>query len=130
MISFSEFTLDNGLQVIVHEDKQVPVAVLDVLYKVGSKNEHPNKTGFAHLFEHMMFSGTDLVPNYDEPIQSAGGENNAFTNSDYSNYYCYGPAENLETFLWIEADRWQNLRLGIEELQIQQKEINWQTMQK
>ena len=81
MINFESFTLSNGLKVVVHEDKSTPMAVLNVIYNVGAKDENPNKTGFAHLFEHLMFGGSINIPEYDEPLQKAGGENNAFTNS-------------------------------------------------
>ncbi|HET7179645.1 MAG TPA: insulinase family protein, partial [Chryseosolibacter sp.] len=86
MIQFHEFSLDNGLKVIVHEDQTVQIAVLNILYNVGSRDEDPAKTGFAHLFEHLMFGGSVNIPNYDEPLQRVGGENNAFTNTDITNY--------------------------------------------
>src|SRR5688572_31396718 len=82
MIAFKEFELENGLRVIVHEDPTVQIAVMNILYDVGSRDEHPDKTGFAHLFEHLMFGGSKNIPSYDEPLQRVGGENNAFTNTD------------------------------------------------
>jgi zinc protease len=103
MIDFREFTLNNGLRVIVHEDPTVQIAVLNILYDVGSRDERPDKTGFAHLFEHLMFGGSVNIPNYDEPLQMVGGENNAFTNTDITNYYLTVPATNLETGFWLET---------------------------
>ena len=123
MIDYQRFVLPNGFTVLYHQDRNTPLVSVNVLFKAGSKYDPPDKTGLAHLFEHLMFSGTDEVPNFDIPVQMAGGENNAFTNSDYSNYYCYGPAENLETFLWLEADRLQNLRLRPQEFEVQQKVV-------
>ncbi|MEZ4956442.1 MAG: insulinase family protein [Saprospiraceae bacterium] len=105
MINFSKHTLDNGLRVIIHEDDSTPMVAVNVLYNVGSKDESPDKTGFAHLFEHLMFGGSVNAPDFDEPIQMAGGENNAFTNSDVTNFYDTMPAENLELALWLESDR-------------------------
>jgi zinc protease len=97
MIQFDSFVLDNGLRVFVHKDPSVQIAVMNILYDVGSRDENPNRTGFAHLFEHLMFGGSVNIPNYDAPLQMAGGENNAFTNTDITNYYLTVPASNLET---------------------------------
>ena len=97
MIQFEKFQLDNGIKVLVHQDNSTPMAVVNVLYNVGAKDEDPNKTGFAHLFEHLMFGGSVNIPVYDEPLQRAGGENNAYTTNDLTNYYCQIPAENIET---------------------------------
>src|SRR3979490_3040925 len=105
MISLRSFTLDNGLRVFVHEDHTVQIAVLNILYDVGSRDERPDKTGFAHLFEHLMFGGSQHVPSYDEPLQKVGGENNAFTSTDITNYYLTVPAANIETGFWLESDR-------------------------
>ncbi|NOS92033.1 MAG: insulinase family protein, partial [Cyclobacteriaceae bacterium] len=105
MIQFEEFTLANGLRVIVHEDNTVQLAVLNILYDVGSRDEEPNKTGFAHLFEHLMFGGSANIPSHDEPLQLVGGENNAFTSPDITNYYLTVPAANIETGFWLESDR-------------------------
>src|ERR1700750_712941 len=102
MISYDSFKLDNGLRVFVHEDHSVQIAVMNILYDVGSRDESPEKTGFAHLFEHLMFGGSVNIPNYDEPLQKVGGENNAFTNTDITNYYLTLPAANLETGFWLE----------------------------
>ncbi len=123
MISFSEFTLDNGLRVIVHEDPNVEIAVLNILYNVGARDEHPDKTGFAHLFEHLMFGGSVNIPNYDEPLQLAGGENNAFTNNDITNYYVVLPASNIETGFWLESDRMLGLSFDPRVLEVQQKVV-------
>lgn len=123
MINFSRFTLDNGLRVIVHEDDSTPTVALNILYKVGAKDESPDKTGFAHLFEHLMFSGSANVPNFDDPIQLAGGENNAFTNNDITNFYDTLPAENLETAFWLESDRMLSLNIDQKSLDIQKKVV-------
>jgi zinc protease len=123
MIHFEEFTLDNGLRVIVHEDPTVQIAVLNILYDVGSRDEHPDKTGFAHLFEHLMFGGSVNIPNYDEPLQKVGGENNAFTNTDITNYYLTVPATNLETGFWLESDRMLSLSFDPEVLEVQRKVV-------
>jgi predicted Zn-dependent peptidase len=93
MIDFSRFVLDNGLTVILHKDTTTPLVVVNMLYKVGSKNENKRHTSLAHLFEHLMFTGTHSVPDFDLPIQRAGGENNAFTSNDITNYYSYAPAQ-------------------------------------
>ena len=123
MIKFEEFTLPNGLQVIVHEDPTVQIAVLNILYNVGSRNEHPEKTGFAHLFEHLMFGGSANIPNYDEPLQKVGGENNAFTNTDITNYYLTVPAANIETGFWLESDRMLSLSFDPQVLEVQRKVV-------
>lgn len=123
MINFSSFTLDNGLRVIVHEDPSVQIAVMNVLYDVGSRDEHPDKTGFAHLFEHLMFGGSKHIPSYDEPLQRVGGENNAFTSTDITNYYLTVPAANLETGFWLESDRMLSLSFDPEVLEVQRKVV-------
>jgi zinc protease len=123
MIGFKEFSLENGLQVIVHEDPTVQIAVLNILYDVGSRDERPDKTGFAHLFEHLMFGGSINIPNYDEPLQKVGGENNAFTNTDITNYYLTVPASNLETGFWLESDRMLSLSFDPQVLEVQRKVV-------
>jgi len=123
MIPFSEFTLDNGLRVIVHEDRTVQIAVMNILYDVGSRDEQPHKTGFAHLFEHLMFGGSKNIPSYDEPLQMVGGENNAFTNTDITNYYLTVPASNLETGFWLESDRMLSLSFDPKVLEVQRKVV-------
>jgi zinc protease len=123
MIKFEKFTLDNGLRVLVHEDKSTPMAVVNVLYDVGAKDENPEKTGFAHLFEHLMFGGSINIPVYDEPLQVAGGENNAFTTNDLTNYYCQLPAENVETAFWLESDRMLSLAFSKKSLEVQRKVV-------
>ena len=123
MIQFNEFTLSNGLQVIVHEDPTVQIAVLNILYDVGSRDEEETKTGFAHLFEHLMFGGSANIPNYDEPLQRVGGENNAFTNTDITNYYLTVPAANLETGFWLESDRMLSLSFDPNVLEVQRKVV-------
>ncbi len=123
MISFEKFTLDNGLRVLVHEDKSTPMAVVNVLYDVGAKDENPEKTGFAHLFEHLMFGGSINIPVYDEPLQAAGGENNAYTTNDLTNYYCQLPTENIETAFWLESDRMLSLAFSKKSLEVQRKVV-------
>lgn len=123
MIPYSTFTLDNGLQVIVHEDPTVQIAVMNILYDVGSRDEKPDKTGFAHLFEHLMFGGSANIPSYDEPLQVVGGENNAFTNTDITNYYLTLPASNLETGFWLESDRMLSLSFDPQVLEVQRKVV-------
>ena len=123
MIHFERFILSNGLKVLVHEDKSTPMAVVNVLYDVGARDESPEKTGFAHLFEHLMFGGSVNIPVYDEPLQIAGGENNAFTTNDLTNYYCQLPAENIETAFWLESDRMLSLAFGKKSLDTQRKVV-------
>jgi len=123
MIQYNRFVLDNGLRVLVHEDHSTPMAVVNVLYDVGAKDENPNKTGFAHLFEHLMFGGSINIPDYDDPLQRAGGENNAYTTNDLTNYYCSLPAENLETAFWLESDRMLSLAFSKKSLEVQRKVV-------
>lgn len=123
MIEFEKFTLSNGLRVLVHEDKSTPMAVVNVLYDVGARDENPEKTGFAHLFEHLMFGGSKNIPVYDEPLQMAGGENNAYTTNDLTNYYCQLPAENIETAFWLESDRMLSLAFSKKSLDVQRKVV-------
>ena len=123
MIQFEKFELDNGLKVIVHQDTSTPMAVVNVLYSVGAKDEDPKKTGFAHLFEHLMFGGSIHIPVYDEPLQRAGGENNAYTTNDLTNYYCQIPAENIETAFWLESDRMLSLAFSEKSLEVQRKVV-------
>ncbi len=123
MIEYEHTILDNGLNVVVHPDPTSSVVVVNVAYKVGSRDETPDKTGFAHLFEHLMFSGSVNIPSYDEPLQKAGGENNAFTSPDYTNYYLTVPAENIETGLWLESDRMLGLAFNEKGLEVQRKVV-------
>ena len=123
MIDFTSYKLDNGIQLIIHEDNTTPLVAINILYKVGSKHEAKDKTGFAHLFEHLMFSGSKHVEEFDIPIQMAGGENNAFTNSDMTNFYNIVPRENVETVLWLESDRMAYLDINQESLDIQKKVV-------
>ncbi|MCX6218740.1 pitrilysin family protein [Spirosoma sp.] len=123
MIHYEKFVLDNGLQVFVHEDESTPMAAVNILYNVGSRDEDPAKTGFAHLFEHLMFGGSQHIPSYDEPLQKVGGENNAFTSPDITNYYITLPAANLETAFWLESDRMLSLSFDPQVLDIQQKVV-------
>lgn len=123
MIKFERFTLPNGLKVLVHPDNSTPMAVVNVLYDVGARDEEPGKTGFAHLFEHLMFGGSVNIPDYDDPLQLAGGENNAYTTNDLTNYYCQLPAENLETAFWLESDRMLSLAFSKKSLDVQRKVV-------
>lgn len=119
MIKFEKFQLSNGLKVIVHQDRSTPLAVIDILYNVGARDEDPDRTGFAHLFEHLMFGGSINIPNYDEPLQMVGGENNAFTTNDITNYYLTLPSENIETGFWLESDRMLSLAFSEKSLEVQ-----------
>ena len=123
MIDFQRFELNNGLRVLIHEDASTPMAAVNVLYNVGARDESPDRTGFAHLFEHLMFSGSANIHNFDGPIQEAGGENNAFTNNDITNFYDLVPAQNIETALWLEADRMLSLNFNEEALRTQKKVV-------
>jgi len=123
VVQFERFTLANGLRVLVHRDTSTPMAVVNVLYDVGAKDEDPNRTGFAHLFEHLMFGGSVNIPVYDEPLQMAGGENNAYTTNDLTNYYIQLPAENLETAFWLESDRMLSLGFSENSLEVQRKVV-------
>lgn len=123
MVHFERFTLPNGLRVIVHQDTATPMAVVNVMYDVGAKDENPGKTGFAHLFEHLMFGGSVNIPQYDDPLQMAGGENNAYTTNDLTNYYIQLPAENLETAFWLESDRMLSLAFSERSLDVQRKVV-------
>lgn len=123
MTLFKNFTLDNGLRVIVHEDPNSAVATVNIMYDVGSRDEDPTKTGFAHLFEHLMFGGSRHIPAYDKALQQVGGDNNAYTTPDVTNYYCTLPAANLETAFWLESDRMLGLSFDPKVLATQQKVV-------
>lgn len=123
MVNFEKFILANGLTVIVHQDKTTPMVAMNIIYKVGSRDENPDKTGFAHLFEHMMFGGSVNIPKYDEPLQKAGGENNAFTNNDFTNYYLTIPKNNIETAFWLESDRMLSLAFTKKSLNVQRQVV-------
>jgi len=123
MINFSRFCLDNGLRILVHEDKSTPLVAINILYDVGSRDENPDATGLAHLFEHLMFGGTPDIPEYDKHLQLAGGENNAFTTSDITNYYITLPKENIETGLWLESDRMNGIDFSQKNLNIQKNVV-------
>lgn len=124
MIQFERFTLSNGLKLLIHKDASTPMAVVNVLYDVGARDEKETQTGFAHLFEHLMFGGSINIPDYDEPLQLAGGENNAYTTNDLTNYYCQLPAENLETAFWLESDRMLSLAFSEKSLDVQRKVVS------
>jgi zinc protease len=122
-IDYKKFTLSNGLRFIVHEDHSTPMAVLNVLYDVGARDENPDKTGFAHLFEHLMFGGSVNIKDFEGPLLMAGGENNAFTTNDLTNYYIQLPAENIETACWLESDRMLSLAFSEKSLDVQRKVV-------
>jgi len=123
MIDYQRYTLPNGLRLLVHEDHSTPMAAVSLQYDVGSRDELPERTGFAHLFEHLMFGGSRNAPSYDDPLQMAGGENNAFTNNDLTNFYVSLPAENLDTALWLEADRMAGLTINENTLDVQRRVV-------
>ncbi len=123
MLHFDRFTLDNGLRVLVHTDKATPMVAINVLYDVGARDEDTSRTGFAHLFEHLMFGGSLNIPEYDEPLQMAGGENNAYTTNDITNYYLQLPLQNIETGFWLESDRMLSLAFGEKSLDVQRKVV-------
>ena len=123
MINFKRFTLDNGLRVLVHEDNSTPLVAMNILYDVGSKDEDPGMTGLAHLFEHLMFGGSVNIPEYDKPLQMVGGDNNAFTNNDITNYYLTVPSENIETGFWLESDRMLGLDFSQKNLDTQKSVV-------
>ncbi|MBN3036451.1 MAG: insulinase family protein [Bacteroidales bacterium] len=124
MIDFEKFRLENGLTVITHRDTSTPVVAVNILYDVGSRDEDPDKTGFAHLFEHLMFGGSVNIPKYDTPLEEAGGENNAFTNNDITNYYLTIPVQNLELAFWLESDRMLDLSFSDKSLEVQKNVVS------
>lgn len=123
MINYTSKTLSNGLKVLVHEDPSTPLVTINILYRVGARDENPTKTGFAHLFEHLMFGGSVNIPEYDSPLQLAGGDNNAFTNNDITNYYLTLPANNIETGFWLESDRMLSLAFSEKSLEVQRNVV-------
>ncbi len=123
MINYKRFTLENGLRVLVHEDKSTPLVAMNILYNVGSRDEDPGMTGLAHLFEHLMFGGSVNIPEYDKPLQMVGGENNAFTNNDITNYYLTIPSQNIETGFWLESDRMLELDFSQKNLDTQRNVV-------
>ncbi len=123
MIEFQKYTLKNGLKVIVHTDTSTPMVAVNVIYNVGARDENPEKTGFAHLFEHLMFGGSVNIPDYDTPLQKVGGENNAFTSNDITNYYLTVPAANIETGFWLESDRMLELDFSEKSLEVQRNVV-------
>ena len=123
MIEFERFTLENGLRVIVHQDRSTPIVAFNLLYDVGAKDEDEERTGFAHLFEHLMFSGSVNIKNFDRPLQEAGGVNNAFTSNDITNYYSSLPVKNLETAFWLDSDRMLNLAFSEKGLAVQKSVV-------
>jgi len=123
MIKFEKHTLSNGLRVIVHTDRSTPMAAINVIYDVGARDEDPSKTGFAHLFEHLMFGGSKHISDYDTPLQKVGGENNAFTTNDITNYHLTLPAENIETGFWLESDRMLELAFSKKSFEVQQNVV-------
>lgn len=123
MITFERFKLHNGLTVLFNKDVTTPLAVVNTLYDIGARDESEEKTGFAHLFEHLMFGGSVNIPYFDAPLQMAGGESNAFTSNDITNYYNTLPAKNLETALWLESDRMLSLAFTEKSLEVQRSVV-------
>ena len=123
MINYKKFILENGLRVLVHEDKSTPLVAINILYDVGSRDEDQTMTGLAHLFEHLMFGGSLNIPDYDTPLQLVGGENNAFTSNDITNYYLTVPSENIETGFWLESDRMLQLDFSQKNLETQRNVV-------
>ena len=123
MIPYTRKTLPNGLTVVVNRDRASKLAAVNILYRVGARNENPARTGFAHLFEHLMFRGTRAVENFDLPVQMASGDNNAFTNNDYTDFYITLPKDNLETALWLESDRMEGLDITPAKLEAEKKVV-------
>ena len=123
MIEFERYTLKNGLKVLLHHDKTTPMVVVNTLYDVGARDELEDKTGFAHLFEHLMFGGSLHVKDFDQELQKAGGESNAFTSNDITNYYEIIPAINIETALWLESDRMLSLAFTDKSLEVQRSVV-------
>lgn len=123
MISFNTHTLSNGLRIIHHRDENTCMVAVNLLYNVGARDEHPDKTGFAHLFEHLMFGGSVNIPDFDAPLQMAGAENNAWTNNDFTNYYEIIPLDNVETAFWLESDRMLGLDFSQQSLDVQKNVV-------
>ena len=123
MIPYTKKILPNGLTVVVNRDRASKLAAVNILYKVGARNENPARTGFAHLFEHLMFRGTREVPNFDLPVQMASGDNNAFTNNDYTDFYITLPKDNIETALWLESDRMEGLEITPAKFEAEKKVV-------
>ena len=123
MIPYKRKTLDNGLTVVVNRDRSSKLAAVNLLYRVGARNENPARTGFAHLFEHLMFRGTRQVPSFDLPVQMASGDNNAFTNNDYTDFYITLPKDNIETALWLESDRMEGLDITTGKLETEKRVV-------
>ncbi len=123
MINFDKFVLQNGLRVIVHNDKTTPIVAFNLLYDVGARDEDPNRTGFAHLFEHLMFGGSINIPDYDKIVEMSGGQNNAFTSNDITNYYITLPKENLEHAFRLESDRMLGLAFTPKSLEVQRQVV-------
>ena len=123
MINYKKYQLDNGLKVILHQDKSTPIAAVNLAFDVGARDENPHMTGLAHYFEHLMFSGSKNAPDYDAQVQNAGGQNNAFTTNDYTNYYITLPKNNLELALWLESDRMFQLNLDEKSLEVQRQVV-------
>jgi zinc protease len=120
VIKYNKFVLNNGLRVVHQQDSSVSNVVLNTLYNVGARDEDPTRTGFAHLFEHLMFGGSLNVPSFDAAIENAGGQNNAFTTNEITNYYISVPLENVETAFWLESDRMLALNVNPKSLSVQQ----------
>lgn len=123
MILTNRFTLSNGLRVVHHQNSATAMVALNILYNVGSRDEHPSRTGMAHLFEHLMFGGSENIPEFDKALESAGGTNNAWTNCDFTNFYDIVPAHNVETAFWLESDRMKSLAFSDKALEVQRQVV-------
>ena len=123
MITVNRFTLSNGLRVVHNHDSATAMVALDILYNVGSRDERPERTGMAHLFEHLMFGGSENVAEFDKALENAGGTNNAWTNSDFTNFYDIVPAHNAETAFWLESDRMKGLAFSDKALEVQRQVV-------
>ena len=122
-MKFTKYTLDNGLRLIVHQDKSTPIVAFNVLYDVGARDEDEKLTGFAHLFEHLMFGGSKNIAEFDKPLQAVGGQNNAFTSNDITNYYITLPKQNIDTAFWLESDRMLDLAFTPKSLEVQRNVV-------
>lgn len=124
MFDINRHTLDNGLRLVHCQDTSTQMVALNIVYDVGARDEHPDHTGFAHLFEHLMFGGSLHIPDYDTPMQQAGGENNAWTNNDITNYYLTLPRQNAEIGFWLESDRMLQLAFSPQSLEVQRSVVS------
>lgn len=123
MIHINRHILENGLRIVHSEDTETQMVAINVLYDVGARDEEEHQTGFAHLFEHLMFGGSVNIPDYDTPVQEAGGENNAWTSNDITNFYLTLPRQNAEIGFWLESDRMLSLEFSPQSLEVQRQVV-------